>query len=48
MNVSEEMEVKVFIKQVNQVKGFQSGERKAPRYDEQLDEEVQGAAPPSE
>jgi hypothetical protein len=33
MNVSEETEIKVSIKQVNQVKGFQSGERKAPRCD---------------
>ena len=48
MNVREETEVKVFIKQVNQVKGFKSGGRKATRYDEQLNEEVQGAAPPSE
>ena len=36
MNVSEEMEVKVFIKQVNQVKGFKSG----GRADGPLDEEV--------
>jgi hypothetical protein len=34
INIREETEVKVFIKQVNQVKGFQSGERKAPRCDE--------------